>query len=290
VPDWHTIRQQLAAEYDLGVSSSTTPRPVGGGDINAAWRLQTGSGDVFFKTSRASAIDMFSAEAEGLRQLREAGAVRVPKVYGSGVTEHDAWIAMEWLKLRSAGIADDELLGRQLAALHRVTAEKHGWHRDNTIGLTHQPNGPRANWPQFFRERRLQHQLRLAAENGYDGELQAEGQHLVDNMERFFADYEPVASLLHGDLWSGNRAVADEQPVIFDPAVYFGDRETDLAMTGLFGGFHREFYIAYRESWPLEPGNEQRCRLYQLYHVLNHLNLFGGGYLGQALRLMRSLR
>jgi len=290
VPDWQVIQQQLAAEHDLRFGSSTTPRPVGGGDINAAWRLQTSGGDVFLKTSPASAADMFSAEADGLRQLREAGVIRVPDVLGTGTTEHDAWIALEWLELRGAGSADDEVLGEQLAALHRVTGEKYGWHRDNTIGLTHQPNEARASWLQFFREQRLQHQLRLAAANGYDGELQAEGRRLIENLGWFFADYDPVASLLHGDLWSGNRSVADGRPVIFDPAVYFGDRETDLAMTGLFGGFHREFYVAYRESWPLEPGNEQRCRLYQLYHVLNHLNLFGGGYLGQALQLMRSLQ
>jgi fructosamine-3-kinase len=129
----------------------------------------------------------------------------------------------------------------------------------------------------------------LAAENGFTGELQQEGDRLLSNLGQFFDGYWPEASLLHGDLWGGNWASSGGEPVIFDPAVYYGDRESDIAMTKLFGGFSAEFYRAYEEAWPLAAGNEKRILLYQLYHVLNHLNLFGQSYLGRALRIIRSL-
>ena len=144
-------------------------------------------------------------------------------------------------------------------------------------------------WVDFFREHRLRFQLNLAAQNGYGGELQQLGAGLAERLPELFDGYEPVASLCHGDLWGGNWGVADGEPVIFDPAVYYGDRESDIAMTMLFGGFGRSFYRAYEQAWPMERGNERRLRLYQLYHVLNHLNLFGSGYLRQALELLRKL-
>ena len=171
-----------------------------------------------------------------------------------------------------------------------MTSESHGWHRDNTIGLTHQPNSCCDDWGRFFRGQRLDHQLRLAQEKGYGGELQEAGQRLSAELDCLFDSYRPQASLLHGDLWGGNWAAVDGQPVIFDPAVYYGDRETDLAMSRLFGGFGDSFYAAYEESWPLADGFDVRCKLYQLYHVLNHLNLFGRTYMGRAMQLIRELR
>jgi fructosamine-3-kinase len=140
-----------------------------------------------------------------------------------------------------------------------------------------------------FWRARLANQLERAARRGYGGALQAAGERLIGNLDRYLADHEPAASLLHGDLWGGNWAAVAGRPVIFDPAVYYGDRETDLAMTRLFGGFGPAFYRAYDEAWPLSPGHEQRLGLYQLYHVLNHLNLFGRGYLGRALEIIHGL-
>ena len=288
MPDWRALISQIGA-HGIGTAIDHTPSPVAGGDINAAWRLRTENGDVFLKTARAEALDMFSAEAHGLEELQRANAVRVPSVLGFGATEDDAYLALEWLDFAPASNNEQELLGRQLAAQHRVTAERHGWQRDNTIGLTPQPNTWTDNWTAFFREHRLMHQLRIAEQNGFRGELQTEGARLADGLERLLADHTPEASLLHGDLWGGNWAAVDGHPVMFDPAVYYGDREADLAMTRLFGGFGRRFYDAYEESWPLPPGNEQRCNVYQLYHVLNHLNLFGTAYLGRSMQLIRSL-
>ncbi|MDH3990520.1 MAG: fructosamine kinase family protein, partial [Gammaproteobacteria bacterium] len=163
-------------------------------------------------------------------------------------------------------------------------------HRENTIGLTPQLNGWSDSWVEFLKEQRLGFQLRLAADNGFAGALQEQGARLLRRLPAWFEDYNPSPSLLHGDLWGGNWASCGGEPVIFDPAVYYGDRESDLAMTRLFGGFGRTFYTAYEAAWPLEPGHEARNDIYQLYHVLNHLNLFGSGYLGRAQELLRKLQ
>ena len=244
----------------------------------------------FEKTGPASALDMFEAEAEGLRELAATGAIRVPEVYDVGVRGGEAFIAMERLALAPASPDAESRLGERIAVLHAHTAERFGWHRDNTIGLTPQHNPWSDDWPGFFAEHRLGFQLELAARNGYAGELATLGVALRDGLSTFFDGYSPAASLLHGDLWGGNWGVADGEPVIFDPAVYFGDSETDIAMTQLFGGFGRRFYAAYFAERPLADGSEARLELYRLYHVLNHLNLFGAGYHGQAVSLLRSLR
>ncbi len=243
----------------------------------------------FIKTGPPSALDMFEAEAEGLNAMAATETVRVPEVFDVGVREGYAFIEMEQLRIGRSTDAIDRMLGERLAAMHRHTADRHGWHRDNTIGLTAQKNPWNDDWTEFFRQQRLVFQLDLAAKNGYRGELQELGQTLAAGIDVFFDGYEPEPSLLHGDLWSGNHAAMDGEPVIFDPAVYYGDRESDLAMTRLFGGFGPGFYSAYEAAWPLEPGHEARNDLYQLYHVLNHLNLFGTGYLGRSLDLLRGL-
>jgi len=173
--------------------------------------------------------------------------------------------------------------------LHQSTRERFGWHRDNTIGLTPQHNAWSEDWVSFLREQRLGFQLQLAAENGFTGSLQVQGARLLKRLPVFFERYTPHAALLHGDLWGGNWACCDGAPVIFDPAVYFGDPESDLAMTRLFGGFGTAFYEAYERKAPLAPGHRERCDLYQLYHVLNHLNLFGSAYLGRAQELINKL-
>jgi fructosamine-3-kinase len=280
--------QHLSAA-GISVSGSLSPIPVSGGDISAAWRVRSAGADFFVKTAPASAAEMFSAEAEGLDALANSGAIRVPHVFAAGNTDSDAFLVCEWLDLEPGNDAVERCLGEQLAALHRVTAEQYGWHRDNTIGLTPQQNDRSDNWVDFFRQHRLAFQLKLAAENGFEGELQTAGAQLMKRLPVFFDNAMPKASLLHGDLWSGNWASCDSEPVLFDPAVYYGDRETDLAMTRLFGGFGPAFYAAYEASWPLPEGHTERQSLYQLYHVLNHLNLFGSAYLEKAISLMRTL-
>jgi protein-ribulosamine 3-kinase len=286
--NWTNVAAALS-DFDISVVSDIAPRSVGGGDISAAWRLQTTDGPLFLKTTKASGFDMFEAEADGLSALANANAVRVPQVRALTPFDDGSLIALEWLELGEASMKISSAFGQQLADLHRRTQEQFGWNRDNYLGLTQQPNGCADNWLDFYREQRLEHQLRLAAENGYSNELGPAGQKLLDNLDAFFVDYVPAASLLHGDLWGGNWSAVEGQAVIYDPAVYYGDRETDLAMTRLFGGFSEEFYAAYDDSWPLHDGYEHRIALYQLYHVLNHLNLFGAGYLNRAISLTNAL-
>jgi fructosamine-3-kinase len=243
----------------------------------------------FLKTATADQLPMFEAEAAGLAELAAAGAIRVPDVYDVGVRQGEAFISMEWLDLQRLSPQIESLLGTQLAHLHRCTAAQFGWHRDNTIGPTPQGNHWNPDWSDFFRRNRLEPQIDLTGKNGHRGELQDLGARLGAKLAVLFAGYRPEPSLLHGDLWAGNAAATGGEPVIYDPAVYYGDRESDIAMTRLFGGFGHGFYAAYEAEWPLAAGNEQRQKLYQLYHVLNHLNLFGRAYFEQAMGLLKDL-
>ncbi len=288
MPDWSTIISQLKGA-GFAVASDAQPQPVGGGDISAAWRLTSPEGDVFVKTGPPSAGDMFAAEAEGLAELSKAGAVRVPEVIATGHSGALVFLALEWLSFEAPSAATERQLGEQLARMHHASKQRYGWHRDNTIGLTPQHNAWNEDWLGFFRERRLGYQLQLAAEYGFARDLLDRGARLLRRLPIYFEDAAPVPSLLHGDLWGGNWACSEGAPVIFDPAVYYGDRETDIAMTRLFGGFGQAFYEAYESSWPLQTGYRERAKLYQLYHVLNHLNLFGSAYLGRATGLIDEL-
>jgi fructosamine-3-kinase len=264
-------------------AASGPDRSIGGGSINECWRWPSREGLLFVKLAPDDRLWMFEAEAAGLDELGRANALKVPRVLGSGAAAGQAFLALEWIDFGSASSRSEALLGEGLAAQHRVTAPKFGWHRDNTIGSTPQRNDPDHDWVRFYADHRLGYQLELAAGNGYEGRLTERGALLCERTSAFFDSYRPVPSLLHGDLWGGNwSADASGRPVIFDPAVYFGDREADLAMTQLFGGFGAAFYSAYDGAWSPEPGADERTRLYNLYHVLNHLNLFGGGYLSQA--------
>ncbi|NSL53686.1 fructosamine kinase family protein [Uliginosibacterium aquaticum] len=265
--------------------------PVSGGDINTTLKLEGPEGAIFAKLRPAHDAAMFAAEADGLQALTNCDAIRVPAVLGIGEAADQAFLFLEWLDmspLRDAATA--RRAGAALAALHQCTGEHYGWAQDNFIGSTPQRNLETDNWSQFFVQRRLQPQFALAASKGFKGDLQRNGERIAERAPGLFVDYRPLVSLLHGDLWSGNlAALADGTPVLFDPACYFGDRDTDVAMSELFGGLPLEFYAAYRANWPLAEGYEQRKALYNLYHVLNHLNLFGGGYLRQAERMAAML-
>jgi fructosamine-3-kinase len=264
--------------------------PVGGGCINTAFRLEGETRSYFVKLNQQTLLPMFAAEADGLREISATQTVRVPSPIACGVSGGQAWLAMENLELRPSRGDCDRLLGQRLAAMHKIAQPYFGWHRDNTIGSTPQPNNRYSDWLGFWREQRLGFQLKLAAQNGYRGRLQREGEKLLEYLPAFFAGYKPQPSLLHGDLWGGNYAADDAgRPVVFDPACYYGDREADVAMTGLFGGFGRDFMAAYQDTWPLDQGYAIRKDLYNLYHIINHVNLFGGGYLGQAENLIAGL-
>lgn len=286
---WQQIGNEISAATGEPFSIQLS-RPVGGGCINSAWLVEGDGRRFFVKANRAAGLAMFEAEAEGLREIAEKGAIRVPNPVCTGLAQDSAFLVLEFIDFGSGGKGGAEELGRRLADLHRATGSEYGWRRDNTIGATPQINTLSHNWPEFFRDRRLFYQLELAARNGYGGALQRQGEKLLAKLEGFFDGYVPPPALLHGDLWSGNYAFdSSGSPVIFDPAVYYGDREADLAMTGLFGGFPAAFYDAYREAFPLDPGYRVRKTLYNLYHILNHLNLFGGGYLGQAEGMLAKL-
>lgn len=270
--------------------SPEPPQPVGGGCINDARRLSDGRRSYFVKTNRAERLPMFEAEAAGLALLREPAALRVPAPICHGTANGQAYLVLEYVPMGRAGADGWQRMGSGLAEIHAFRATRHGWDRDNTIGTTEQPNTWSGDWVAFFREQRLRFQLQLAADGGHGGALLERGERLAGALRALFRDYEPVPSLLHGDLWSGNADFdADGAPVVYDPAVYFGDRESDIAMTELFGRFPEAFYAAYEAAWPLDAGYTVRRDLYQLYHVLNHLNLFGGGYRGSAMRLIDRL-
>ena len=277
--DWDSVGRHIAIAtgHDFAVR---TRRALGGGCINAAEVVGDGSRDYFVKTNRAARLDLFEAESDGLAALAAARAIRVPQAICYGSSGDTAYLVLELLDL--SGRADGTRAGRALAELHRSTSDRFGWHRDNHIGATPQVNGPDLDWVSFWRERRLGPQLDLASANGHARALQGAGDRLASGLAALIG-HRPPPALIHGDLWGGNLGyLPGGEPVVYDPAVYYGDREADLAMTELFGGFGGDFYAAYREAWPLDPGYGVRKHLYNLYHVLNHLNLFGGGYLGQA--------
>ena len=283
----------IAREITALTGTRCAPAPqrrVTGGCINECYYWPGDAGAMFVKVAAPEAHAMFAAEAAGLAELEWAHAVRVPRVLASGHTERCAFLALEWIEVGVAGPDCEARLGQELAALHAVTAPRFGWVRDNTIGRTPQANAASDDWAEFFRERRLRPQLELTKAHGFAELLATPGERLLESVHVLLAGHRPAASLLHGDLWGGNwLASAAGEPVLIDPAVYYGDRETDLAMTRLFGGFGERFYQAYQAAAPLAFGWQARAELYNLYHVLNHANLFGGGYAGQARAMIEHL-
>ncbi|HEY9815150.1 MAG TPA: fructosamine kinase family protein [Candidatus Obscuribacterales bacterium] len=263
-------------------------RPVGGGCINQAYALDGGDRAFFVKLNQASQIGMFEAEALGLKQIYQSQTIRVPRPICWGITDSRSYLVLEWLNFGYGTHQSWDDMGRNLAAMHRVSSDRgFGWDQSNTIGATPQPNPWTQSWLDFFLEHRMAHQFRLAARRGGHFPQQAA---LMAAIPDLLAGHHPQPSLVHGDLWSGNASVTvDGEPVILDPATYFGDREVDIAMTELFGRFPNEFYSAYQAAYPLDPGYDRRKPLYNLYHVINHFNLFGGGYESQANSMIASL-
>ncbi|MXV96917.1 MAG: fructosamine kinase family protein [Gemmatimonadetes bacterium] len=275
----------------LGQSDLLGTRGVGGGCINSAAALRTTVGTFFLKWNASAGEGFFRAEAEGLSALAAAGGVRTPGVVACCDDQAEVpWLLLEWIEEDGAATTSWQDLGRRLASLHRIRSDESGfgWASDNVIGSLPQPNGWRATWGRFWAENRIRPLAR---------ELQGAGavtSHQASMLERAAdsagdlldaAASADGASLLHGDLWSGNVLfAAGGEPVLIDPAVYVGHREVDLAMSRLFGGFPHAFYRAYEEAWPLQPGYERRLPAYQLYPLLVHARLFGGGYVAAAYR------
>ncbi|MCY7321569.1 MAG: fructosamine kinase family protein [Phormidesmis sp. CAN_BIN36] len=262
-------------------------RSVSGGCINQGYRITDSTQTYFVKLNRASQVAMFEAEALGLQQMRETNTILVPSPICWGTVDDSAYIVLEWLDLGEGDRQTWEEMGRQLARLHQVKkSTAFGWERNNTIGATPQINSWTSDWSDFFAQHRIGYQLQLANQKGG---CFPQGDRLLAAIPKLL-NHTPQPSLVHGDLWSGNAAVTQSgEPVIFDPAVYWGDREVDLAMTELFGGFPAEFYRGYSQIFPLETGYQSRKTLYNLYHILNHFNWFGGSYESQSNRMIQQL-
>ena len=288
---WTSISQKI--EQATGKSFSVQQQQgLAGGSINSAFKLsgsESGANKTYFvKTNQPGSSAMFVAEAKALAIMASTKTIKIPKPICVGDDGTQSYIVMEYLDM--SGSLNQTLLGEQLAAMHRVTADRFGWEIDNTIGATHQPNAWQQNWVDFWREQRLGYQLELAAKNGYGGELQTLGEKLLVEMPVLFSGRDIKPSMLHGDLWGGNVAGLKEgSPVIFDPAFYYGDRETDLAMTYVFGGFTADFYASYENAFPLDEGFKVRKTFYNIYHIINHLNLFAGGYHAQAIHMLKQV-
>jgi len=287
VTDWQPLATSLAEQLRLP-PAEVRATPVYGGDINQAWKLELGDYEFFVKLNRAERLPMFDAERAGLEAIRRSASLRVPEVFLTGQMGGHAFIVMEFIEL--AGQADASRLAVALAAMHNCFNDRFGFCGDNTIGSTAQVNTFNHDWIDFWRRHRLCFQLELAARNGLDSNLIDRGYRLAEQLDKFFATYQPRPSLLHGDLWGGNQA-ADLQGnlVVYDPACYFGDHEADLAMMELFGHPGKRFFASYTEHFPVDAGYPRRRELYNLYHVLNHANLFGGGYGAQARRMIEML-
>jgi fructosamine-3-kinase len=261
---------------------------ISGGCINQGYAVSDGRLTYFVKLNQASHGEMFAAEMRGLQQMYKTQTIRVPKPLGWGVTGNSSYIILEWLEMTSGNHKSWQEMGRKLAAMHKTTSDEgFGWDMNNTIGSTPQINNFCDSWIEFYTQYRLSYQFQLAKRRGGSFPL---ADKLLAAIPELLADYQIQPALVHGDLWGGNAGFTVEgEPVIFDPATYFGDREVDIAMTELFGGFPPAFYQGYEEVFPLDQGYETRKTLYNLYHVLNHFNLFGGGYASQANRMIEKI-
>jgi fructosamine-3-kinase len=281
------VARQVAAALDVATETIRSSA-VAGGSINPAARVQSGDRIAFVKWATPDTpADQFAQEAESLRRIGAVQAVRVPRVLA---VSEDA-LVLEWIEPGRVAEHAWDALGRGLARLHRTTAARFGGPHDNYIGPLPQPNGWLTDWAEFFRERRIRPQLeRALAAHAFDAGQRRALEAFVDSLEGILRGAAAGgASLLHGDLWSGNaHPAADDQVALIDPSSYYGDREVDLAMAELFGGFPRAFYEAYEEEWPTPGGRERRRSAYRVYYLLVHVNLFGAAYVGGTMEAVHA--
>ncbi len=258
------------------------------GITGETFRLQTKSESIFLKLIDINRSPILYSEAEGLKAISNTNTLKTPRIFAKGESADFSWLALEFISLRSPNTSCAIEMGEGLAAMHQYQNDFHGWHSDNWIGANKQRNSFSNDWPNFFKEFRLLPQLNQALDNNLDTSVFDSGELLVEEISKLFTNYYPTPSLLHGDLWTGNWASDPEgNPIVFDPACYYGDRETDIAMTELFAGFREDFYDAYNSVNPIDKGYVERKSVYNLYHILNHFNIFGVSYQQQASDLIQ---
>ncbi|OUS31901.1 hypothetical protein A9Q99_02065 [Gammaproteobacteria bacterium 45_16_T64] len=286
-----SIIQHIASELGSDYFRSRLRRS-GEGGISETWELYgVNTPSLFIKIGRQGFEQMYASECVCLEELQRAKKFRVPKPMLCGVIEGQcAFLAMEFIQLTSLRRSSEVALGEALAEMHSIESDRFGFAEDNYIGRSMQPNGWSLNWWSFFAENRLQHQLSMAINSGLRSDLVEPIQLVIQKAPVYFVTHKPKPTLLHGDLWSGNVS-ADSQgrPVIYDPAVYYGDAETDVAMSQMFGALGQAVYDAYYANIDAQDGIALRRPVYDLYHWLNHFNLFGISYLGQVERVIKQL-
>ncbi len=287
---WQEIELQLSNTINQSIHF-TKSEILSGGCINQAWKITDNNDRQYFiKTNSPALENMFIAEANALQELAKNHCIRTPQVITYGHTKELSYLILEYILLRPT--VDQKKLGEQLSQMHQFphAFKMFGWTQNNYIGSTPQSNKVHDDWTTFWRDERLLYQLKLAKNKGYSTKAYDAGLKLAESLPLLFTGYSLTPSLLHGDLWGGNCACdMNENPVIYDPAIYYGDREADIAMTELFGGFNLDFYNAYESSYALDSGYKTRKTLYNLYHILNHFNLFGAGYAIQAENMTKQL-
>lgn len=279
------MQQNLEEILNEKISSTMS---LGGGCIANSQIIETVSGEKYFLKSYGNNNAILQNEANGLSELAKSKAIRIPKV----IAVTDNFLLLEFVETGRRKRDFSELFGKEFAKMHRTTSDNFGFFENNFIGSSPQINVPTNNsnsWLDFFWENRLLYQFKLAEQNGYaNSEFRNLFSKLENKLPSIIEGTEEKPTLLHGDLWGGNFMVDENSnPVLIDPAVYYGHREADLAMTKLFGGFDENFYSAYNEEYPLQDDWEYRINLYMLYHVLNHLNIFGSGYYSQVISIVK---
>lgn len=288
-----TLPAELVDEIEAAVGERVVAvEAVGGGCISNTTRLQLASGDAALLKWSDSMVPakFFAEEAASLAAIADTRSVRVPAVLHVSKTAERQWLLLEWLEPGQSTSQNQRILGEQLAALHRTSSASFGWPRDNFIGSLPQSNASHDTWSTFWRDERIRPQLRMASSRLTRADL-ARFDALLDDLPTLLREVEDEPpALLHGDLWSGNvHMLTDGQPALIDPSSYFGQREVDIAMSRLFGGFDNAFYEAYASAWPHRQGLERRIHVYQLYYLLVHVNLFGGAYGQQTMAVLGRL-
>lgn len=283
---WQFISEEISKNLDIDFICDDI-RPIKTESSHQTFRITDGRQRFFVKTNEAHYLTNFKAESDGLEHLQKAKIFKVPTVICSGVVEQKAFLVLEFLTLTEGNAENWYQFGHLLAQQHKnQTQNMYGWQEDNFIGLSPQPNQWQKKWCHFFAEQRIGFMLQLLAEQG---QHLADIDKVVNTVKNLLTGYLPTSSMLHGDLWIGNCGFHKNNPAIYDPALYFGDRETDIAMSELFGRLPDSFYQGYQDTWPMDVGYEYRKPVYQLYHLLNHSLMFGGHYLQSALATLKNM-
>lgn len=283
---WHFVSEKISEVTGTDFICDDI-REVSGGDTHRAYKISDGRKRYFVKTNTIDAVDNFATEASGLQSLSQCNKIRIPNPICHGIAGDASFLVLEHITLKDGNPQSWFELGKRLAELHRCEDHgRYGCECNNYVGKTPQDNHWEQDWASFFAEHRIGHMLQLLANNGIQF---VDIDHAVDLTKQSLKNHCPKASRLHGDLWQGNVGFFKDRPVIFDPAFYYGDRETDLAMTELFGRFPASFYQGYNEVWQIDKDYSQRRDLYQLYHILNHALMFGGNYTQSAQATIRKL-